>query len=107
MISGNLHFFELVAGYCLFFSMLGFWVFTKHINNPILFDSVSYITNNANLKYSETLPATMILYYFISCLNHSTKCQFLKKWTCPFLGIFSAVSSFIQIEKARKHVKAT
>ena len=100
MISKNLHFFEPVAGYCLFFSMLGFWVFTKHINNPILFDSVSYITNNANLKYSETLPATMILYYFISCLNHSTKCQFLIKLTWYFF----AVSSFIQIEKARKHV---
>ena len=103
MISGNLHFSEPVVGYCLFFSMLGFSVFTKHINNLILFDSVSYITNNANLKYSETLPATMILYYFTSFLNHSLTCQFLKNGSGHFWAFFS-VYSFIQIEKARKHV---
>jgi hypothetical protein len=53
MISGNIK--NTVLGYCLLISLLGVLIFANHLNNPFQFDSVPYITNNANLKSPETL----------------------------------------------------
>lgn len=42
-------------GYCLLISLLGVLVFANHLNNPFQFDSVPYITKNANLENPEAL----------------------------------------------------
>ncbi|MBC8286105.1 MAG: tetratricopeptide repeat protein [Nitrospinae bacterium] len=55
MTSGNLKLFQTAVGYCLLISLLGVLIFANHLNNPFQFDSVPYITNNANLKNPETL----------------------------------------------------
>lgn len=55
MIASRSKFSQTVFGYCLFISILGILVFANHLNNPFQFDSVPYITNNANLKNPESL----------------------------------------------------
>lgn len=58
MISGNSKFSQTVFGYCLLISLLGVLIFANHLNNPFQFDSVPYITNNANLKSPITILTT-------------------------------------------------
>ena len=58
MISGESKISHRVFGYCLLISLLGVLVFANHLNNPFQFDSVPYITNNANLKNPEALLTT-------------------------------------------------
>ena len=58
MISGGSKISHRVFGYCLLISLLGVLVFANHLNNPFQFDSVPYITNNANLKNPEALLTT-------------------------------------------------
>lgn len=55
MISGDSKYSLTVFGYCLLISLLGVLVFANHLNNPFQFDSVPYITNNANLENPEAL----------------------------------------------------
>ena len=55
MTTGNSKFSQAVYGYCLVISLLGVLVFANHLNNPFQFDSVPYITNNANLENPEDL----------------------------------------------------
>lgn len=55
MISGDSKISLRVFGYCLLISLLGVLVFANHLNNPFQFDSVPYITNNANLENPEAL----------------------------------------------------
>ena len=55
MISGKSKFLQTAVGYCLILSLLGVLIFANHLHNPFQFDSVAYITNNANLKNTETL----------------------------------------------------
>ena len=58
MIFGDSKISHRVFGYCLLISLLGVLVFANHLNNPFQFDSVPYITNNANLKNPEALLTT-------------------------------------------------
>ncbi len=55
MISGDSKISQTILGYCLLISLLGVLVFANHLNNPFQFDSVPYITNNANLENPERL----------------------------------------------------
>jgi protein O-mannosyl-transferase len=55
MISRESKVFRRVFGYCIFISLLGILVFANHLHNPFQFDSVSYITNNTNLKNPQAL----------------------------------------------------
>jgi protein O-mannosyl-transferase len=55
MIFGDSKISLRVFGYCQLITLLGVLVFANHINNPFQFDSVSYITNNANLENPQAL----------------------------------------------------
>ncbi len=50
MIPGKSKISQTKVGYCLLISLLGVLIFANHLNNPFQFDSVPYITNNANLE---------------------------------------------------------
>lgn len=52
---GNSESSKELLSHCLLISLLGVLVFSNHLNNPFQFDSVAYISNNANLKNPETM----------------------------------------------------
>ncbi len=42
-----------------------------------------------------TLPATMLIYYFSSCSEHSPAWQFIKKWKWLVMGVFSVLGGLL------------